>query len=95
MDEDAVHGGVGVEPVNELFQLGLGDGDGREDDTPGDADLGGGLLLFSDIGDGGRVFADADEREAGFAAGEGGDLCLELGDDGGGDAVAVNEFHGK
>ncbi len=95
LNQDAVNPVIGVEVVDELFELGLGDGDGRKDDATLDADLGGGLLLFLHVGDGGRVLADAHEGEAGFATGEGGDLGLEFGDDGGGDGVAVDELHGR
>jgi hypothetical protein len=48
LDENAVDGGVGVELVDQGEELGLGDGDGREEWIRlSDADFGGGLLLFA------------------------------------------------
>ena len=95
LDEDAVDGGVGIEVVEDLEELVLGDRERGEDDAAFDTDLRSGLLLFLHIGNGGGVVADAYEGDAGLAAVQGGDFGFEFRDDVGGGFVSVDEFHGE
>lgn len=94
LHEDAADFGVGVEGVDAFKEGFAGDVGGEEVELTPDADTGGGLFLFADIGDRGRIFPDADKGDCGFRAAEGADFGGEFFDDGFGDGVAVDALHG-
>ena len=94
LHEDAADGGVGVEGIDAFKEGFAGDVSGKEVKLATDPDAGGGLFLFADVGDRGRVFTDANEGNGGLGVGEGADLGSEFFDDGFGDGVSVDALHG-
>ena len=77
LDEDAVDGRVGVEPVDRRQQFGLGPDVGRRSTIAVHPGPGAGLLLAADVHLAGRIVADQDDGQAGDdprARGQLGDL---------------------
>lgn len=93
LDEDSVDGGVLVEGVDLLEQIAFGDGIGEREEAAFDAD-GGGLFLFGgNIKDGGGIFADAEEGDAGRRAGALGDALGDFVEDAGRELFTVQKLH--
>lgn len=84
---------VGVQFIDDLEELVLCNIGGERDDVAEDADFVGHFLFSIDVGDGGWVFADADEGEGGGRALNFGYLLLEVFDDASSDMVAIDDFH--
>ena len=77
LHQNAVHGGVGVQPLDAGQQLLLGGFGGQAASQVQDAALVTVLFLAPDIDLGGGVFPHQEHRQAG-AAGQGGGLCRHL-----------------
>ncbi len=93
LNEDAVDFGVVVEGVNGIKEGFFRDVFRQEVQAAVDADALGGLLLFTDVGDGCGIVSDADKSDCGLLAGKTSDLAGEFFNDGFCDGVSVDNLH--
>jgi hypothetical protein len=94
LDQDAVDRRVGVELIQVGEQGLLGDRFREELQAGAHADLGGGLLLLGDVGNGSGVVTHAYEGDMGDERGEFVHAGLDFGEDLLGGGVTVDEAHG-